>query len=94
VEHFAKMLSDLPEQRLAPALANEHHVAFALPLGVSYSSIAGIPFVCLAAHDSDIHRWTAAPIDSPAEVAADQRRQQLPGWLAENFAVASERAAQ
>ncbi len=35
VEHFLEMLSDLPEQRLPPALGDEHHVVFALPLGVT-----------------------------------------------------------
>jgi hypothetical protein len=34
-QDFPKMLSQLPVQRLSPALGNEHDVVFALPLGVT-----------------------------------------------------------
>jgi hypothetical protein len=31
---------------------------------LSYSSIDGIPFVCLAAHEEDFHRWATADLPS------------------------------
>ena len=54
-EHFAQILPQLPVQRLPPALRDEDDVVFALPFcGLSSRRPSYLPFVCLAAHDSEV----------------------------------------